>query len=179
MILTKDKALEITMNYLLGKLISPVIINRNKFGHALIRTNKGVLYWLFKKDHFHSFNYEMKGFVKAHPEFAGLGESINQEYLLYAIDKNATLIFQYQDNEAIYAPSRQKLLEEVKKIFPEGNFENIDSTRLLKIFCDAYNLKRAQDRENEYKSNDYCDSTIRIHEITYSFPLKLLERYKA
>lgn len=61
---------------------------------------------------------------------------------------------------------------------PDADFKLVPSTALLKIYCDHYNLKRTQERTNQYKVNDYTNGTIEVQEQTYSFPFKgVMERF--
>jgi len=175
----KDKALRFVLDYLKGKLYTNIkIANRNKFGHAFITTDQENFYFLFKKDFFHSFNYEFPDYIKKPNTFSGVGESINLEYLKFALNNKATLLFCYQNLvRAIYTPSKTKLLKSLEYIYPTANFENTPSTALLKVYCDYYGLKRTQDRENTYKLNDCMDGTIIVQEQTYSFSIQLTERF--
>ena len=176
----KDQALEFVMNYLKGKSYTGVkIANRNKFGHALITTDQGNFYWLFKKDFFHSFNFQFPDYILKPNTFRGSGESINMEFLKFAMSNESTLLFSYENlPRAIYTPSKAKLLKSLELVYPAADFENTPSAALLKIYCDYYGLKRTQDRENEYKTNDYMNGTIVVQEQTYSFSIQLMERYK-
>ncbi len=175
----KDKALTFVIDYLKGKLYTKVMIaTRNKFGHAFIKTDQGSFYWLYKKDHFHSFNYEFPDYIKKPNTLSGAGESINVEYLKFALNNNATLLFSYGHlPRAIYTPSREKLLSLLHTVMPEANFQNTPPIALLKIYCKHYKLKRTQERINEYKANDYTENPIKVQEKTYSFPFKLMERF--
>jgi len=177
----KDSALRFVLDYLKSKFYTNVtIVKRNKFGHAFITTERGNFYWLFKKDFFHSFNYEFPNYIKQPNTFSGVGESINLEYLKFALNNNATLLFCYESlPRAIYTPSKAKLLSSLQTIMPTADFKNTPSTALLKIYCDHYGLKRTQDRENTYKVTDFTNGTIMVQEQTYSFPFGgLTERFK-
>lgn len=180
MIWNKDSALRFVLDYLKGKLYTNVtIINRNMFGHALIKTDKGYFYFLFKKDFFHSFNYEFPEYIKQPNTFKGVGESINFEYLKLALNNNAVLLYCYQElKNAIYTPSQSKLASALSFVYPNANLSNTPSTALLKLYCDHYDLKRTQERTNQYKVSDYTNGTIEVNEMTYSLPFKLFERFK-
>lgn len=177
---TKDKALRFTLDYLRSKYYQGVEIKeRNQFGHAYITTSKQNFHWLYKHDYFHSFVYEFPEYQKQKNHLGGLGESINQEYLERAINKKCTLLFSYrQQSNAIYTPSRQKLLAILNTVLPNEDFKEIHTTVLLKIFCNYYKLTRVQNRMNKYTANDYSGSAIVMQEKTYSFPVKILERLK-
>ena len=176
---TKDKALRFVLDYLKGKLYTNIkIVNRNKFGHAFITTDQENFYWLFKKDFFHSFTYEFPDYVLKPNTFRGAGESINLEYMKFAMDNNATLLFCYEHlPRAIYSPSRAKLLKALESIYPNANLSYSPPIALLKLYCDYYGLKRTQDRENTYKVNDFMNGTVLVKEQTYSFPVYLIERF--
>jgi len=130
----------------------------NRGRHVLIDVEKdGVrdsYYVLFKKDSFHSFNYEFKDFVRDNPDFSGHGESINVEYNHVAVCKFATLVFVYEDGRAYWV-----------------------SPKLVSRFCEKYNLVREQDRENAYQVADYSGVKQIVRERTFSFPFKLLNRW--
>jgi len=174
----KDSALRFVLDYLKGKLYTNVkLVKKNKFGHCYITTDNGNFYYLFKKDFFHSFNHEFPEYIKQPNTFKGVGESINFEYMKFALNNNATLLFCHEDNRsAIYTPSRDKLLKALETIMPEADFKVVPATALLKIYCDHYDLKRTQDRVNQYKVNDYSENPIEIQEQTYSFSFSLMER---
>ncbi len=176
----KDSALRFVLDYLKSKLYTSVkLVKKNKFGHCYITTNKGNFYLLFKKDFFHSFNHEFPEYVKQPNTFKGVGESINIEYMKFALNNNAVLLFCHENNKnAIYTPSREKLTKALETIMPEADFNGVPATALLKIYCDHYNLKRTQDRTNQYKVNDYTNGTIEVNERTFSFPFALVERFK-
>lgn len=175
----KDIALRFTVDYLRSKFAKGVLIaDRNKFGHAFIKTQSGSFYWLFKKDFFHSFQYEFPNYSKQVGALKGLGESINNEYLKFCLNNRCILLFSYENQErAIYTPSKQKLVGILGTLMPEADLD-IPAVALLKIFCDYYNLKRTQDRQNTYKLDNYSESEVVVNEQTYSFPVELLERFK-
>lgn len=175
----KDAARTFVFNYLRGKLKAPSIINVNRFGHTLLKADTDFFYYLFKKDRIHSFNYIFKEYVAKPNAITGLGESINKEYLIYALNHKATLLFCYEDlGNAIYTPSRAKLLTLLSTLFPEGIFNNLPTVALLKVFCEYHNLIRQQDRTNTYKTNDYTDAVVQVNEVTYCFPYAIVERFK-
>jgi len=175
----KEQALEFVINYLKGKSYTKVLIaNRNKFGHAFITTEQGNFYFLFKKDFFHSFNFQFPDYILKPNTFRGSGESINLEYLKFAMNNESTLLFSYENlPRAIYTPSKAKLLKSLELIYPAANFDNTFPTALLKLYCDYYGLKRTQNRENEYKTNDCTNGIIVVQEQTFSFPIALTERF--
>ena len=70
------------------------------------------------------------------------------------------------------------MLSLIKMSCPEGIFDNLFSSVLLKIYCELHNLKRTQNIENEYSASDYSGLKIRVNEQTYSFPVKILTRLK-
>ena len=108
-------------------------------------------YVVFKKSgFFQSFNYNFKSFTNKYPEFKGLGESINLEWLKVAIAAKADyLVFIHVDGH-----------------------KYIVSTKLVYNFVNKYNLFRTQNRVNEYQVNGLVNST---RELTASFPIRLLE----
>lgn len=112
-------------------------------------------YMLFKKDTFHSFNFEFKDFIESNPEFRGHGESINVEFLQVAVNKNALLCFVYEDGRIYFTYPKQ-----------------------IKVFCEKNNLVRTQDRNNTYKTENYSGTVQVVQERTYSFPFMFLQNFK-
>lgn len=108
-------------------------------------------YVVFKRDSFHSFNFEFPDFVKKCPEYAGHGESLNVEYVDVAIRKDCVLVFIYENGRAYF-------------VYP----------KLVKRFCVEHKLYRSQKREFSYKKPDYTKKLVPESEQTYSFPLCLL-----
>lgn len=178
----KDQAWEFTVDYLRSKFykgVSFYISGRNKFGHGRITSKKQDFYWLWKKDFFRSFGSIFPFYKKQAFSVSGVGESINIEYLKYCLNTNSRILFCYEHlPRAIYTPSHTKLKVLVGLIYPNGEFSKTPATALLKIYCDHYGLKRTQERENIYNSNEYTDAPIKVNEQTYSFPVALLERLK-
>ena len=127
----------------------------NRGRHLLMQTiderNKYTYYYvLFKHTDMHSFNNIFADFIKENPEYAGHGESINVEWLEYAKNRDATLIYIYP-NQSIYSIPSQ----------------------LAYKFCNKHSLVHEQDRENTYTLSDHTE--IR-REKQYIFPIKLLTR---
>lgn len=175
---TKDRALRFVLDYLRTKYyIAPEIKERNHFGDAYIKTEKGNFYFKFKRDLFHSFQYEFPDYQKTKNHLDGIGESINQEYLEKAINKKCTLLFAYrQQPNAIYTPSRHKLLAILETVLPDEDFKKIPTTVLLKIFCNYYNLIRTQNEPITINASDYSGCKVVQYEKTFSFPFALVQR---
>jgi len=125
--------------------------------HLLVEVQKDdspkyyYFYCLFKHTTMHSFNILFKDFIEKNPEWAGHGESINTEFLEYAKNRAATLLYIYPD---------------MKIYFVESN--------LIYKFCNKFSLKREQTRENLYSFSDHKE--VR-NELEYVFPYKLLSRW--
>jgi len=175
---TKQQALEFTLKTLKKQFGGEiVIIDRNIHGHAMIRVGNYFFYFIYKKSHLNTFNRQFLNYVSQKNSISGLGESINKEYLLKVMRMKATLLFTYMNYPyAIYKPSRWKLLA-ISNI--EGDWSSNEEwcdASLLLMFCGKNNLIRKQDKENEYKTNDYSGNTVLQQEVTYCFPIKLLER---
>lgn len=174
----KDSARTYVYNYLRGLGLTPNILNVNRFGHTVIQTDNRFFYYIFKKEHLHTFNFLFKAYVNKPNSLSGEGESINIEYLTYALHHKATLLYCYEDEErAIFTPSRSKLLNLLALAYPEGAFTELPTIALLKIYCDHHNLVHVQEKTNEYKANDYSDSSILVNERTYCFPYALIEPF--
>ncbi|MCK5023481.1 MAG: hypothetical protein KAS04_04885 [Candidatus Aenigmarchaeota archaeon] len=135
-------------------------------------------YYLFKKYEFRAFNNVFKHYSKQKNAILGTGESINKEYLAFAMKKKCKLLFCKRDEpRAIYTPDRNmlKTLQNIRH--PKAIYTGVLTVNILKDFCEDNGLIRVQDKTNEYKTNDYTDATILVNEETYSFPDKLLMRY--
>lgn len=126
--------------------------NYNLGRHRLIQTNKGIYYMIFKREFFYSFKKQFPQWSKQNP--TGYGESINMTFLNMALAKGATLLFIYPDKK-------------IYKIYPN----------VVKNVCEKNNLTREQEKINKYNRMNFSGSTKSIKEITYSFPLCLLERF--
>jgi hypothetical protein len=152
-------------------------VSRNRFGHALIATDKGKYYWLYKKDLFKSFNHYFKDYLKKDNAVGGLGESINRQYLVKAIKHKCKLVFTYKDTpRCLFTPSRKKLLTLLDMAMPGANFSMTPTTALLKIYCDYHKLIRKQNKVNIFKENIYSENPVKMQEVTYSFSINLMER---
>jgi hypothetical protein len=176
---TKDKALEYLIDFMKSKHYQDIsLIERNKFGHAFIKSEERNVYFLYKHDQFHSFSNIFKEYVRKKNAIGGIGESINVEYLKKAIKTNSDLVFAYRNTPfTFYTPSREKLLNLLELQLPHENFREFHTAILLKLFCSINNLHRTQDRTNTYKTNDYTNGTIVVNEKTFSFPFKLMARF--
>jgi hypothetical protein len=176
--MNKDIEYYYFMKLLNDRFEKPRLINTNMHFHRLIETNAGRYYLVHKKDHFHAFNAIFKNYIDDNNTLSGIGESINIEYLQFAINYNAMLVFSYEMYEHIfYVLDRNKLITLLRYKYPELNNENVQTEALLKIYCEIYNLKREQDKSNTYKKNDYSESTVILQERTYSFPMKMMKRW--
>lgn len=139
------------------KMVSPV----NKGRHLLIECSNvktpdvyQYFYVLYKHTFVHSFNEMFPEFVSKYPSLAGQGESINVEFAEYARRRDAILLFVYESG-AVYS---------------------IYANALIKICTDA-KLQRIQSRRNEYKIQYGDGETQIVNEETYTFPIKLMERF--
>lgn len=172
----KDSAFSFVMRHLYSKGYSPVLLSENKFGHRLIKTSNGNYYYIFKKDFFYSFNNIFKDYINEPNSIHGVAESINTEYIHFALRNKATLLFCHLGYEnAIYTVDKEKLIPLLEMAGLYGITNN--STLMLLMYCEHHKLKRTQDRTNEYKVNDYSENTVLINEQTYSFPFKLLKKF--
>ena len=109
-------------------------------------------YVLFKNSFFMTFNEQFTEFVNAYPEFGGLGESINERWLLEACRRCSRILFFYPDDKAYFV-----------------------EPMIIKRFCESHGLIRVQEKANFY--NERLSKGIKVeHEKTYSFPIKLLKK---
>lgn len=126
----------------------------NKGRHLLIQSmdvNTPNVYAIYKRDFFRTFNDYFPNFVKENPHLAGLGESINKDYLEIAIIRGVDFIYFVHPDETIYA------------IHPMQ----------IKKFCEKHGLIREQKKINEYLQPNSLER-IGVSEITYCIPAKLL-----
>lgn len=153
------------------------LIDRNMFGHALIKTDTGKFYLLFKKDFLRSFNSLFRHYTESKGAITGLGESINNEYIEYAKNNDYELLFSYQTYpNIIYTPDKQQLATLISNRLRTFRFKDQSSAALLKLFCHINGLTRTQDKTNKFIANDYSANPIMINETTHSFPINLLKR---
>ena len=136
-------------------------IPKNKGRHILLVSQESspkMLYCLFKKEWLRCFNNLFPSFIRAYKGFySGLGESINVEWLNYAISVGVNyLCYVYPD----------------RKVY-------VVSPLAVKKFCEKNGLIRKQDRINSYLLADCSKSRELVNESTYVFPIKLLERLDA
>lgn len=133
------------------------LLGVNKGRHVLLQPqgkDVPVFYCLFKREFMREFNLFARDFLSNpdYESYAGLGESINEEWLGYSIKVADYLLFVYPD----------------RKIY-------MISPLAVKKFCDKHGLVRVQKRVNEYRLPDGGESRELVRERTYFFPLKLLE----
>lgn len=141
-------------------VVSP-IVPLHKGRHAMVHTDKGGFYLLFKKEFFWKFPEFYEKFFVAYPNLNGAGESINVSCLAYAKSRSLKLLFVYP-NGAIYVidPDEVYRVNELcKSFYPNG-------------------FVRSQDRLNEYKVAYSNGLTEDVNEATISFPVKLFARFK-
>ena len=139
------------------KMVSAVNNGRHLLIEAFTSKNPNVyiyFYCLYKHTFVHSFNQMFPAFVKKYPSLAGQGESINVEYAEYARRRDAMLLFVYES----------------------GKIYCVSAVAIIKI-CTEAKLKRVQERRNEYKIQYGDGETQIVNEETYTFPIKLMERF--
>ena len=89
----------------------------------------------------------------------GAGESVNVDVLESAMENNQLLLFVYPDGK-VYVVNPSRIFDvhlDAKKFYPLGLF-------------------RSQDKVNDYEIAYSNGGVLNIHEMTCSFPVKLLER---
>lgn len=176
---TLDAALRHTHLFMMKKHLVPYIAEVNRYGHRIIKTKDKEItyYWLFKEDYFRSFSNKFPEYMVKENRYGGYGETINVEYMQKCIFKRYILLFcNGRHKDAIYTPSREKLIQGLKQAYPGGDFNNVHTTALLKIYCDHHNLIRTQDRINEREMPN-SESIMQIQERAYSFPFQIMERF--
>jgi len=157
-LLNKESAFDFVTRLLHGKYGSWfTIIPTNVGRHRLLTPQiSGVpkFYCLFKREYFFNFNYCFKKFVRENPEYDGISESINKEWLDYSIMVGVDYLLFVHPDHSVYV------------VHP----------LVVKRFCEKNNLIRTQIKTNDYKIPDFSESIERINELTYCFPIKLLTR---
>lgn len=139
-----------------------VFYNISKFNncrHAILKPPMGSdlpsFYVVFKRQWLITFNFKFESFVNAYPEWAGIGESLNKEWLELAISQRVSYLLFGHEEETIYQVS----------------------PLLFKKFVDNNNLYRTQERSNEYIRKDGSGMITTVKELTACIPVKLLERW--
>lgn len=129
-------------------------LNKGRHCHAEARIDekKKQIYILFKRENLHSFPLLFAGNREA--EGKGHGESINKEYLQYAITNECTLMY-VKENGSIYVA------------FPKQ----------IKNYCEKHNFIRTQNKEKIEAVGGYSKSKQIFKEVTYCFPINILERW--
>ena len=126
--------------------------SKNQDRHRLIKVNFEdkikCYYLLFKQAPFYSFD---KQFEDSKNEINGYGESINEEWLNYAISKNCSKII---------------------VVYPNGFIYGIEP-KIWKNYAVANNLIRITDAETNQLING---NLIKASEKIYSIPLKIIKR---
>ena len=162
LLLNKDMAFDYVIRFLRSKYdtwFNPLPVNkgRHRLLQPQVKEDVPVFYCLFKREFLREFNLFAQNFL-AKPDYEiyrGVGESINREWLDYAVKIADYLLFIYPD----------------KKMY-------IISPVAVKKFCEKHSLIRTQAKPNEYKLPDFSESKEILHEKTYFFPVKLLERFE-
>jgi hypothetical protein len=177
---TKERAFKYLLNWLKQSGYKNITVKSiDMFGHAMIKTDRQNFYFLYKKDHLKSFNNLFPRYQTVEGALSGYGESINREYMKYAKELDAELVYTYRNIEnALYTPSRKKLYALVGMCYPETDLSIVSTLGILSMYCAYYELIRQQDKENTYKTNDYSANTITMQETTFCFPFALMERLK-
>jgi hypothetical protein len=117
--------------------------------HFLLRSNVvsvPVFYFKFTTDWFHTFNLKFPEFINEFPEYAGLGQSVNKEFLEYAFRRGADYFVVG---------------------LPDNTFHMV-SVALWLRYSKEHGLVRVQDKLNDSRSKG-C-------EVTYCLPAKMFER---
>ncbi len=173
-LLTANAALLYFKKYLNSKKekIREVIeLNNNKhfFIRCLPEFEKEKRYYvLFKQDFFKTFSLQFPNFVKEFPQFDGVGESINKEWLELALSYcELTKANKFEGTETI----------DVKLffIYPDGSMFWEDP-RAFHKFAETKGLVRVQDKHNAISKKDYTEDYVNIQEMTYCRPLKLMKQ---
>ena len=135
-------------NFLLGKSFK-VLSKRNKGRHLLVNIDGKLVYLVYKRDFFNTFEDKFKSFCDKFPHLKGVGESINEDCLEYCIKAKVQEIY-----------------------FLHGSGDYSITPRLFYNFIEKFGLKRVQDKGNMYLQEGGRYENIR--EITCSVPKKLL-----
>jgi len=161
MIQTKEASKLLVIKFLKKKGYKIIRVNElNKGRHKILYTQQQNFYLLFKRQPLHSFNYLHEDYVKTPNSFAGHGETINQEFLEFAIKENCLLLFTYQSD-----PFDKNAEDRIYYIHPNE----------VKAFCTMHNLLRKH-KEPVVERMIGSQSLVSRYEVTYDFPIQLLKR---
>lgn len=153
-----DRAFSMINFFLRDKHGSWFVLSKyNKGRHLLLRGGREApnYYVLYKKDFFNSYNEFGGEILVVHPEFMGLGESINESCLGVALHYKAVLLF----------------------IYPDGKVYCIHSETLWNLSRRYPSMLHVQKRSNVYKVPDFQKGRDVVHERVILFPLKLMELF--
>lgn len=128
----------------------------NKGRHLWINTRTINYYIIYKERPFQSFYRQFEAFSQKNPEITGYGESINETYLKIASSLPRTIIVIIYQNGSMYWIKPKEWLD----------------------YSQTHNLIRTQDKSNFYKLEDYSGQKEAVNEVTYSIPLKILQRFE-
>jgi hypothetical protein len=150
MIHNQDTALKKFMDSLEG---NPVVTKDfNKGRHKVVSCDDKKYYVVFKRDFFKKFPEFYPEFVEKNAEYAEKAESLNTDSLARAILEGCDLII-FVHPEKMY------------QIYPAQ----------MRNFCVKYNLKRKQNKFNEYKVQGGMRE--QTQEVVYHVPFKLLKEW--
>jgi len=147
---TADAGSRHFMKTLKENIVNVVKLNMGR--DVIVITDKHKYYVKFKKEFLMTFNEQFSDFVNEHPEWKGVGETINIEHLRIA--------------------NRWKC-DYIIIVYPDGRIYKIPP-RLWFNFSTNNFLIRSQERGNTY-TNDFKKKTV--HETTCHIPVKLMERF--
>ncbi len=147
---TSDAALRHFINNLPEHVVN--VVRMNKGRDTVVITDNHKYYVKFKKDFLMTFNEQFFKFVNEHPEWRGVGETINIEHLRIAVGMGCKYII---------------------IIYPDGKIYSIPPKLWFNFSTNNF-LIRSQERGNSYVNN--FNKRI-VHETTCHIPVKLLRRF--
>jgi len=133
---------------------SYLLTDYNKGRHYFIE-GKVKIWFLYKNEPLHSFNYLAKDFILKYPQLQGEGDCINKKCLAIAVNRGCKyIVFAEKNNKYLYADPRELLL----------------------LCTENKDLSHTQGKENTYKQSG--GTIAKFNEDTFIFPLKFLKEWK-
>ncbi len=162
MILNKDAAKSLVIKILQKRGFQIQSVKKVNHGrHIMLFTQSQNFYLLYKTEPLHSFNHLHSNYTRKPNTFKGHGETINYEWLRYAMKHNCLLLYVYESD-----PFNKEQEDRIYWIHPKK----------IKDFCEEHKLLRPHEKPTT-EQIPHSRSVQSFNEVTYDFPIALLERF--
>ena len=162
MILNKDAAQSLVIKHLKKNNIQILNVTKVNMGkHVIFKKENQNFYLLYKREALHSFKNLHQEYTNKPNSHRGYGETINQEYLKYALRLDALLLYVYESD-----PFNKKEEDKIYYIHPKA----------IKSFCEDNKLIRRHEKPTS-EQIPKSQSIQTMYETTYDFPIQLLQRF--